>query len=157
MIIVRNLMLCGFVLLVSTVGCSIDENGIGWAKRDGAKRVVVDPKKEKSHEYRCMVLHDPSQDAKLTPPQLRMLYGRETKKFMTDNGFDGLHSYKVLDGTPDGLSQLTGIWKQMADANPPASLPWVIQTNGPSKPIAKPLPTDWAEWQFDGEKMAGVN
>lgn len=157
--VVRDLMLCGFVCLFS-VGCTINEKGLSWTKPKNLKtKVVVDPKVT-SHEYRCLVLHDPSSDVKLTSTQMRMLYGKETRDFMKANcvkDAKGRESYKILDGTPEGLKDVTGVWKEMIDRNPPKSLPWVIHENGPSKPIAKPLPTDWAEWSSDSEKMAGVN
>jgi hypothetical protein len=105
-----------------------------------------------------LILEDPS--ANLPSSQEAMLRSKNLRDFLKSNCVkdpDGNPQFRIdVDGTPFGLQQLSGIWKQMVDANPPKSLPWIIMTNGPST-LAKPVETTWLPtFKADLEKYAGV-
>ncbi len=152
------------LLLIMVAGCQFTKEGIqiqwNWGGNqvkpqpnpDPVTPVVVPPRPVDVHEFYCLVLHDPKADRSLTPTQLSMLYSKNTRDFMKANA----KGYEVLDGSPDYLKTITGVWKQIADANPPKELPWVIMVNGTMKPIAKPLQHDWAEWKADCDSITGV-
>ena len=159
---VHALWLASVALLVFAVpGCDgirVDENGISIIRNSVKPVPIVQPVQPiTSHEFRCLVLHDPKQN--FTSAQLAMLYSATTRDFMAKNavkGVGGRPDFRVLDGTPESIKTFTGVWKEMVDANPPKELPWVIMTNGAAKSLAKSLPTDWAEWKSDNETMSGA-
>lgn len=154
-----------FACLLLFVGCTVSHEGItfNWPVApvvnpvDPAPHPDVKPDEPVTvHEFRCLVLHDPSKS--FTPQQQSMLYSSNTREFMKANAVkDGeTPAYRIVDGTDDGVTYLTGVWKRMFDENHPKSLPWVIMTNEAGKPISEPLPSDWAQWKAKLEQASGV-
>jgi len=154
---VRKSVACFALLLASLIGCTVSNSGIAISlpKWPQTKTVVTpQPKKIVSHEFRCLMIEDASARTKLPKTQLWLLTSKESRDFLKANcckDASGNPEFRIVDkGT-----ELTGVWKQLKDAHPPESLPWLILSNGDDVK-ALPIPTDPAESKIYLEQYAGV-
>lgn len=156
--IVRDLMLAGFCLLF-TCGCTISPQGITinvpkwtWPVNPVNPKPIDD--KIVGHEFRFLCIEDVDQRGRLSKVQLAMLTGSQVRDFLKANcvkDAGGNPQYRIVDKA----TELTGVWKELAEKYPAKSYPWLILSNG-SAVSAEPLPTRWEELTADLNKYAGV-